>query len=476
MPARHVIVRQDVPAPLVEGLEHLRDSLDIPGEFSAEVLAAAEQAAGAPRLPQADRTDLAFVTIDPEGSKDLDQALFITRDGDGYIVYYAIADVAAFVTAGDPVDAEAHRRGVTYYAPSHRTPLHPQVLSEGAASLLPDQVRPALLWELKLDAAGKNYASEVSRALVRSREQLTYEGVQRALDDGSASEVLVLLKEVGLLREQREKARGGVSLPIPEQEVVATGDQWELAFRSPLPVEGWNAQISLMTGMAAAHMMLYAQVGILRTLPPADQGSLRKLRTTAKALGIVWPAEMGYPEFVRSLDPNNTVHAVMLNACTMLFRGAGYTAFSGSIPEHVEHAALAVEYAHCTAPLRRLVDRYVGEICVAICAGTPVPEWVTRELEGLAETMVEADRRAKKFERGVVDLVEALVLSPHVGQEFTGTVLELDERDRDEGRILLADPAVEAPVRGRGLTLGHEITATLTSADMKRGTVTFKVR
>lgn len=475
MPIRPAPILQTVPAPLAEGLERLRSELGVPEGFPAEVTAAAEQAAASPRLPQTDRTDLEFVTIDPPGSMDLDQAVFIERDGSGYLVWYAIADVAAFVDPGGVIDAEAHRRGQTFYAPHQRTALHPPELSEAAASLLEDQVRPALLWRLPVDERGECSAPSVERALVRSRARLTYAEVQAQLDDGSASESLQLLKEVGLLREQVERDRGGVSLNIPEQEVhVADDGSWVLAFRTPLPVEGWNAQISLLTGMAAAQLMLGAKVGILRTLPPADEGSLRKLRNTARALGIDWPASMEYPEFVRSLDPSQGRDAAMMYACTTLFRGAGYEAFNGSVPEQAQHAALAIEYAHCTAPLRRLVDRHTGEICVAITAGQPVPEWVTAELDGLPETMAASDRRAKQYERGIVDLTEALVLSNRVGEEFRGTVVSVDEDGR-KGRLVIADPAVEANVTGERLPLGEEVTARLVTADVAKGEVRFEV-
>ena len=236
---------------------------------------AAERAASSPRLPDLDRTDIELVTIDPPGSRDLDQALHITRDGSGFLISYAIADVAAFVSAGDPVDLEAHRRVMTLYAPHRRTPLHPPVLSEGAASLLPNQVRPALLWTIRTDARGRMTDAEVNRALVRSRAQLSYADAQAEIDSGSPRETLELLSLVGRWRERREIDRGGVSLQTPEQEVVADESGWRLVFRAPLPVEGWNAQISLLTGMAAAHLMLYGQIGVLRTMPPADPGALR---------------------------------------------------------------------------------------------------------------------------------------------------------------------------------------------------------
>src|SRR3954451_8471834 len=302
---------------------------------------------------------------------DLDQAVHIerTRNGNvhGYTVHYAIADVAAFVQSGDPIDQEARRRGETLYAPDKRTPLHPPELSEDAASLLPDQVRPALLWTITVDATGEGTGVTCERALVKSRAKLNYAGVQKDLDTGNASESLQLLREIGTMREQRELERGGVNLPIPDQEVVTSNHGWGLEFRAPLPVEGWNAQISLLTGMAAAELMIKGKVGILRTMPPADVAALRRLRQTAKALRISWPAELDYPEFVRSLNPSRPADAAMLNACAHLFRGAGYQAFSGAIPGDAEHAALAIDYAHCTAPLRRLVDRYAGEICLALC-------------------------------------------------------------------------------------------------------------
>ena len=474
MPARRVDLPPEAPADLADGLAAIRTELEVPDEFPAEVLAAAERASAVPRLPEVDRTDIDFVTIDPEGSRDLDQALHITRNGTGFVVSYAIADVAAFVTPGDAVDQEAHRRGMTLYAPDRRTPLHPPALSEGAASLLPDQVRPALLWTLQLDVRGKMTAAEVNRALVRSRAQLSYVEAQAEIDGGSARETLDLLSLVGRWRERREVERGGVSLQTPEQEVVAEDSGWRLVFRAPLAVEGWNAQISLLTGMAAAHLMLYGQTGVLRTMPPADSGALRRLRQTARALGIRWPAELDYPDFVRNLDPEQPRDAAMLNACTSLFRGAGYRAFSGGVPEDAEHAALAIDYAHVTAPLRRLVDRYAGEICVALCTDQPVPEWVRRRLDALPEEMADAERRAKRYERAVIDLVEAFLLKDRVGDVFPGTVVEVD-RERDRGTVVIPEPAVSAKIQGSHLPYGEEVRVRLTTADVTKGVVSFEL-
>lgn len=474
MPSNRVLrVRADVgddevaAALLRDGVAALQSELHVVTAFPDDVLRAAEAAARAPRLPDLDRTDIPFVTIDPEGARDLDQALHLEREGDGYVVHYAIADVAAFVTAGDPVDLEAHRRGETLYGADAKVPLHPPVLSEDAASLLPDQVRPALLWTIRLTSEGERIDARVERARVRSTRQLTYAESQAMLEAPDAPEWLVLLGEVGRLRLRREAARGGVSLPLPEQEIVVDGDRWGLEYRRQLPVEEWNAQISLLTGFAAAAMMVYGGIGLLRTLPPPDPRDVQRLHRTARALHLEWPAEMLYPDFIRTLDPGVPAHAAMLVASTRLLRGSGYVAFDGALPAQPLHAALATEYAHCTAPLRRLGDRYVGEVCLALTAGTDVPAWAREALPALPEELAGAGRRAAAYERGLLDLVEAGVLAGHVGEQVRGVVVEVREDGRS-GTAVVADPAVEARVEapeGVTLPLGEEIALRVLEAD-----------
>lgn len=450
----------------------LRDELDVSFDFPGPVLADADEAVRDPRLPIADETHLPFVTIDPPESRDLDQALHLERRGSGYLVRYAIADVAAFVTPGRPMDVEAHVRGQTLYAPDGNARLYPSTLSDGAGSLLPDEVRPALVWEMELDAAGEGTVVKVRRARIRSRVKLDYASVQRSLDAGTAEEPLLLLREVGLLRQSREERRGGISLPIPDQVVEQDVDGYRLAFRALLPVEGWNAQISLLTGMAAAELMLGAGIGLLRTLPAADERDVARLRRTARALGVEWDTAAPYPEFIRTLDATNAEQAAVLSESTVLLRGAGYLAFDAKAPDHAEHSGVASTYAHTTAPLRRLADRYVGEVCLAISAGVPVPEWVRASLPGLPETMAKSNRRAQKYDGGIISAVEAAVLEPSVGQSFDAVVVDVDEHD-DAGTVQLQEPAVTARCEGKDLPLGERIVVRLESADVAKRQVRF---
>ncbi|WP_017239016.1 RNB domain-containing ribonuclease [Streptomyces sp. SS] len=477
MPRRHIHVTGAAEAPLRAALRALRTELAIPAAFPPAVLAEAEAAAKNPRLPAYDATDIPFFTIDPPTSTDLDQAMHLARRADGgYRVHYAIADVAAFVAPGSAVDAEAHRRVLTLYFPDGKVPLHPAVLSEGAASLLPGEPRPALLWRIDLDAQGRRVATDVRRALVRSRAKLDYAGVQRRIDDGTAEEPVALLRDIGRLREALESERGGISLNVPEQEIVETGRTYSLAYRAPLPADAWNAQISLLTGMAAADLMTAAGTGILRTLPTAPDGAVARLRRSAQALGVDWPHHVSYADVVRSADPTDPRQAAFLQECTTLLRGAGYTVFTdGHVPTPAVHAAVADEYTHCTAPLRRLVDRYAGELCVAAVAGNEPPEWVRSALPGLPDEMAAGSRRANTVERESVDIVEAALLRDRIGEVFDAYVIDVKEREPAVGTVHLEDPAVVARIAGgeSRLPLGEWLRVRLAEADPGSAKVLF---
>lgn len=472
MPAVRVTLPDAVVANVAPAWEGLRLELGVPDAFPPEVLHEADAAAADPRLPDFDRTDLPLVTIDPGGARDLDQAVAVERRPTGYRVRYAIADVAAFVTPGSALDAEAHRRGVTLYAPDRNVPVHPEVLSTGAASLLAGELRPALLWTLDLDGTGELVATDVRRARVRSRRQFAYGEVQAALDAGTAGEGLALLREVGRLREERAAARGAVHLPTPEQEVeTAPGGPPRLVFRAPLPIEGWNAEISLLTGVAAARLMLDGRIGLLRTLPPPDPGEVASVRRSALALGLPWPDGAPYAAVISALDPTVAPAAALLTFAARLLRGAAYTAFDGELPAQTVHSAVASPYAHATAPLRRLADRYVGEICVALAAGTDVPGWARAALAALPAEMAAADQRAHALERAVVDLAEAVVLGGRVGEVFDAVVVESGEH---KGVVQLRDPAVRAPCEAPDLPLGHVVAVRLAEVDVGLRRVVFR--
>lgn len=464
--------------PLADALAAIPTRLGISREYPTDALAEAEAAAGHPVLPEIDSTDVPFVTIDPAGSMDLDQALYLERAGDGYRVRYAIADVPSFVVPGGALDTETRKRGQTIYPPDGPIPLHPLVLSNGAASLLPGRVRSAFVWDFALDPAAAVTSVHLRRERIRSTAQLDYVSVQKSIDSGTADQNLVLLKEIGLKRVKLEIARGAASLTLPETEVHETGSgddasehYYQLVRRQPQPAEDWNAQLSLMTGMAAAELMIEAKVGILRTMPEAEQWAIDRFRKQASALGRPWQKDQAYGEYLRSLDTADPRQLAIMHAAGPLFRGAGYTAFDGSVPVGLVQAAVGASYTHSTAPLRRLVDRFVLVICEAIASGTEIPAWARSALPSLPPLMQHSSELTSLFEHRAVDTVEAAVLSTKVGTVFDATVVSLSKTG---GSIQLTEPAVTAHCTG-ALVDGSVIRAKLVQADIRSGSVVFEL-
>jgi exoribonuclease R len=466
-------VRVPATQEFLAGFAAIRERMDVPREMPPEVEAAAAEAArravGADRV---DRRDLPFVTIDPAGSRDLDQAMHLEARGDGHRVHYAIADVATFVDPADPVDEEAWARVVTLYSPDERAPLHPTSLSEGAASLLPDGDRPAILWTIDLDGEGEVVDRRVERALVRSSAQLTYPDAQRLVDAGGHPSIGEL-RTVGERRQARQADRGGISLHLPSQAVVEVDGGYDVEFEAPLRIEQWNEQISLLTGMVAADLMLAAGVGLLRTLPPPPDFVVRQLGRAARGLGVAWPKHADdYASILADLDPADPAEAALITQSARLFRGAGYVAFTDGPPEQPEQAAIGAPYAHVTAPLRRLGDRFAIELALAAHDGRPPAGWAVDALATLPEVLQEGGRRQAALDRACVDFTEAMVLRGRVGERFRVLVTEVED---DGARVQFRHPAVLARARGHGLVAGEEAEVELAAVDLAEGRIDLRV-
>ena len=463
------------PRAFEQAFDAIRTELDVPQGFPEPVLLEAEAARAADPEDgeRRDARDLELVAIDPPGATDLDQAFTAHRLDDGFRVRYAIADVGAFVSPGGAVDGEARNRGATLYSPDTRTPLHPPVISEDRASLLAGTDKPSLLWTIDLDGDGRPTASRIERTLVRIREAIPYAEAQRRIDAGSDPH-MELLAEIGTLRQAREAERGGVSLNLPAQEVVEHDGSYGLAFDRQLPVEGWNAQISLLTGIVAGQTMLEAGVGILRTLPPVDEDDVGELRRIAEAIGIDWPETERYSSFVRRIEPDSAARNAFLLQAARTFRGAGYVGFVGDRPEHSQHGAIASVYAHVTAPLRRLVDRFGNEILLALHADREPPAWAVEALDELPSLMGRARQREGALERAMLDMAEALVLEGCVGKTFTGSVVDI-QAHRNQARVQITEPAIVDTIPADGLTLGQRVNLRVDRVDVANRAVEFDV-
>ena len=320
-----------------------------------------------------------------------------------------------------------------------------------------------MLWTIDLDADGDTVDVRLERALVRSRAKLDYAGVQAAVDAGRPPEPVALLPEIGALLVERGLDRGAINLPMPEQEIEPDGGGCRLVLRAPAPVEEYNAQISLLTGMAAA-----AHHARRRHRPAAHDAAAAPRRPSSgcarprTALRHRLAGRATSPgRVVAAVDPADPRGAAFLDQAAELMRGAGYTAFDGAAPEQPGHGGVAAPYAHVTAPLRRLADRYATEVCLALFTRrATVPEWAREALPELPEVMASTDRVANAAEprRGRPGRGGAAA-RPGRARQFDAAVVDVDEPKPNRepgGTVALDDPPVRARCAGT-LPLGERV-------------------
>ena len=494
----------------------IAEEFDLPEHFPEDVHAEALQATDRFSDKRRDLRDVPFVTIDPAGSMDLDQAVNI-QDADGvgaagtagaagpasaagtagtagtarWRVLYAIADVAAFVDPAGALMAESLRRGQTMYLPDEPIRLHPAELSEGSASLLPDQTRPAVVWDILLREDGEVADCTVYRALVRSVKRFDYAEVEADMNGGTLHPAIAQLPEVGRARQSSDLRRKAINLRLPSISVERTQDddgaeRYVLDIDKRQQMNDFNAELSLLAGMCAGEMMVRAGVGILRTLPPAGDKEIAAFDQAAHALGFDRSGR-SIGELLAGIDASTPRGMALMRDAQTLLRGAGYQHFGlvggeanradagadeggatydgadeGGTEHPSIHAGIGGHYAHVTAPLRRLVDRFATEVCLAIANSEPIPEWVTANVDQILSTMKSSGQTASAVDRACLNLTEAVVLQPWVGQNFNATVLHSDGGDK--AKILVEQPPILTTCVG-GPDEASTIKVTLIEAD-----------
>ena len=447
---------------LARGLDAIRTEFAVPDSFSAEVLSAANEAAMRAPTAHVDRTAMRFVTLDPAASTDLDQAFAVEASGSDLLLHYAIADVGWFVDDGGAIDAEAWRRGETLYLPDGKAGLYPRILSEGAASLLPGGPRPAIVFTVRVAPDGGVRLDAADRAIIRNAAKLSYETVRASdLPDGFA--------ELARRIQAAEGRRGASRVDPPEQSVEGRANgSFELVFQPRLASEDDNAALSLATNLAVADALLAHSTGLFRVMAEPDAHAVARLRRTAQAFGIVWPTDMPLERLERTLDASDPRNAALMLAIRRAGPGASYAQFEpGVLPWH---AAMAATYAHATAPLRRLADRYVVRAAHDVANGRSVSAGVTDAFARLPAVMAQADALAGRIDRAVIDLAEATLLSGREGESFAAVVTDADPHG---AKIQLRDLPVVTRIAVDGLEPGERLNVRLVSADVDRRAIVF---
>lgn len=401
-------------------------------EVDAEVAAWVENPGFEDQVEDLER--LPFVTIDNDDSRDLDQALFLERDGDGYRVWYAIADAAYYVRPGSALHARALKRGATYYLPKHAVRMLPAALSEGIVSLNADVPRRALVFVTRLDANADVLGTEVRRSRIRSRAKLSYNGVQRAFteqpDDAFAGTAyqasLHLLREVGELRIAEGRKRDVVDYERREASVAIDADDpdsFVVELRDRNDVERWNEQISLLCNIEGARLLdrlgkLDPELqAVFRVHLPPMTTRLSALRETlsaivsAHALPATWmwgaDGRESLADYLERLPRDPATRRVRLAIDRQVRQTNRASEFS---PAPGPHHALGVDaYARFSAPMREMVGVFSHkELLEALKLAEPMDREADEVLraqviKGANEARALQKRLNKELELMVID-------------------------------------------------------------------------
>ena len=473
----------------------------IPDRFPDDVLAEAE-AAGEPTGHREDlREDLRaldFVTIDPSDARDHDDAVHAMPDPesrDGFIVWVAIADVAAYVRPGSALDDEARTRGNSSYFPDRVVPMLPDRLSGDLCSLHEGVDRPVIAVRLSVDAQGNKTGHRFARALIRSRASLSYEQAQAAFDgqlDAATEPLAPMLSALNgawratlIARAQRQP----LDLDLPERRIVLddAGQVTSVAFKDRLDAHKVIEEFMVMANVAAAETLLAKRVPLLFRVH--EEPALEKLDALREVVaGIGLRLAKGQVLHTRHLNAllaqaATTPFAELVNMSTLRSMTQAYYS-----PEHLGHFGLALRsYAHFTSPIRRYADLIVHRALITAhgWGDDGLSETDKATLAETATQISETERRSMAAERDTTDRYLAAFMADRLGATFQGAIagvarfglfVKLDETGAD-GLVPIRslgdeyfrhDPESQTLTgerSGKTLGLGQRVSVKLAEAD-----------
>ena len=396
---------------------------DLPHEFSKKALA---QARALPDEVSAadnrkDVRELHLVTIDGETAKDFDDAVFARKEGKGWRLWVAIADVSHYVRQGDALDREARERGTSVYFPRRVIPMLPEKLSNGLCSLNPEVDRLAMVCEMAITHKGEVARYEFYPALMRSRARLTYTEVWSRLQSGKAPENLSTLYELFHALFAERSRRGAIDFDTVETRMIfdARGKIERIVPEPRNDAHRIIEECMLAANVCAGNFLASRGQPVLyrvHDVPAADKvGALREFLAE---IGLDLPGgEVPKPkDYARLLERIRKRPDFGLLQ-TILLRSLKQAVYS---PSNVGHFGLAFEaYVHFTSPIRRYPDLLVHR---AIKAALANRKYVEEDWEALGRHCSETERRADDASRDVENWLKCFYMRDHVGGTFSGSI------------------------------------------------------
>lgn len=441
----------------------------IPDQFPDSVIKAAEDTDAKGVHGRTDLRDIPLVTIDPVDARDHDDAVWATPDTDpknegGHIVIVAIADVAAYVLPGSPMDREARKRGNSTYFPDRVVPMLPERISNDLCSLREREDRACLAVRMTFDRHGAKRGHEFIRGFMKSAARLTYKQMQEAIDGAPDDKTGPLLKAVlqpiwnayKTLCIAREK-RGPLDLDLPEYkaEIDPTGRiaavHIAAKYESMKLIEEFMIQANVC---AAETLQQKGRKLIFRIHDNPSREKLIALSDFLRTLEISFPkGPVTKPESFNKIlhDVKDKEYDQMVS--TIVLRSQAQAVYS---PDNIGHFGLNLRnYAHFTSPIRRYADLIVHRALVSALSDGKAKDGQSDEEVGamteIAEHISTTERRSMVAERDSNDRFIATFLEARIGATFPGRIsgvtrfglfIKLDETGAD-GLVPIANLGTE---------------------------------
>ncbi|WP_029916227.1 ribonuclease R [Caulobacter sp. UNC358MFTsu5.1] len=415
----------------------------IPTGFSEEAEAEAKAAQPPTLQGRDDLRDLPFVTIDPVDARDHDDAVYAHPDPDasnvgGWIVWVAIADVAAYVRPGSALDRDAREKGNSVYFPDRVEPMLPETLSNGLCSLREGENRATLAVRMVFDAGGRKKGHKFVRGLMRSAAKLSYEQAQAAIDgvpppagqdpDKAGPLLDPILRPLWaafrLMGKGRE-ARSPLAIESDERRIVIKeGEIQSITRRASLEAHKLIEEMMIQANVSAAETLEAKRMPLIYRVhdTPSDE-KVMNLGEFLQTLEIPWSKGQAptTARFNKLLDDTReSPHAAIINEVVLRTQmQAHYSA------DNMGHFGLNLaRYAHFTSPIRRYADLIVHRALIrALGLGDDgLTDQDIAQIKDTAEVITHAERRAMAAERDATDRYIAAFLADRVGATFTGRI------------------------------------------------------
>jgi ribonuclease R len=415
----------------------------IPTGFSAAAEAEAEAAEPPTLAGRTDLRDIPLITIDPSDARDHDDAVFAQPDADpknpgGWIVWVAIADVAAYVRPGSALDREARDKANSVYFPDRVEPMLPERLSNGLCSLRQGEARATIAVRMVFGADGRKRGHQFVRGLIRSAAKLSYEQAQAAFDGQTDDTTGPLMESVlgplwaayGAMKIARDK-RSPLQIESAERRIVISpeGEVVSITPRAALEAHKLIEEMMVQANVCAAETLEQKRSPLIYRIHDApSQEKLQALGDFLATLAVAWtkgePARTD--RFNRLLEqmregPNGEI------VNEVVLRTQMQAVYS---PDNIGHFGLNLDrYAHFTSPIRRYADLVVHRALIRSLGLTikdggddGLTDYEIARLRETAEHITLAERRAMAAERDATDRYVAAYLEQHVGAEFEGRI------------------------------------------------------